>query len=69
MTLLGKQKNLQEQLNELKRYNYDFENLVFSGGGVKTGSFYGCLEVSMRSNFILLIKGTFVVSVLNITRT
>ena len=49
MTLLENHKDLKKQVNELKKYDYDFENLVFSGGGVKTGCFYGCLEVSKIS--------------------
>ena len=38
---------LQEKLNQFKKYEFEFENLVFEGGGAKMASYVGGIKVSL----------------------
>ena len=38
-------KELKEQFEQLKKYDFDFENLAFEGGGAKMAAYAGAIEV------------------------
>ena len=46
--VLHYEENYEELLAELQQYDYHFENLVFSGGAIKTTSFFGGIKVSVN---------------------
>ena len=45
MSVVCYEEDLKDLLTELQQYEFDFENIVFSGGGVKTTSYLGGIKV------------------------
>ena len=41
--------HLKESFEELKKYNFDYENLAFEGGGAKMAAYGGAIEVTVLS--------------------
>ena len=39
--------DLEKEYNKIKDYEFDFENLVFEGGGVKMGGYIGAVKVGL----------------------
>ena len=46
MDCVEEEGDLKATFEELKKYEFDFENLAFEGGGAKMASYVGVIEVS-----------------------
>ena len=45
--------SLEEELRKVNEYDFDFENLVFEGGGMKMGAYIGVVKVWINLPFIV----------------